>query len=339
MSNPIRVGIVAASSVVPVAEFNVGLLYLREQGFDVTVHPQVLTHHFTFAGEDEARAGALVDFAHDSRFDVIWMARGGYGASRLLPILDRLTRERGRPKKRKLLIGYSDVTVLHNFVQNNWGWATLHAPMPAASSFSRLKPEEWRAILACVRGERTQFAWQQTQLEYVTSQPERAIEAELVGGNLSLVACVVGTPHAFDVAGKILFLEDVGEKPYRIDRMMTQIVQSGALDKVAAVVLGDFTDCEDEADTCLKPPAPGEDPRVIFENSGERERVNLRKSYSLPEAMQEIFGTIGSQLQIPIVKGLPVGHGPNYSPLPLGARYRLTVDGRLSLLEWDWNKS
>lgn len=336
MNKPVKVGIVAASSVVPVAEVDLGVAYLQDQGFDVTVHPQIREHHFTYAGRDESRAGALMEFAQDDRFDVIWMARGGYGAGRLLPLLDRLTKERGKPKKRKLLIGYSDVTVLHEYVRKNWGWATLHAPMPGSLSFPRLKPQEWNAIAASARGERAKFVWESTQLKYLSNAPSKPIEAELTGGNLSLLACVVGTPYATNAAGKILFLEDVTEKPHRIDRMMVQLAQSGGLDHVAAIVLGDFTDCEDEADQCLQPLPPGEDPRSILKDLEKRPKINLRKVYALNEVIDEIFIPLGKQLNIPIAAGLPVGHGPNYSPLPLGARYRLTETGNLSLLKWDW---
>src|SRR3954466_4962539 len=97
MRTPVRIGIVAASSVVPKAEFDLGVAHLRDNGFDVSVHEHVFEQHFTYAGNDQRRAGGLFEFAIDDRFDVIWLARGGYGATRLLPILDRLTAERGSP--------------------------------------------------------------------------------------------------------------------------------------------------------------------------------------------------------------------------------------------------
>src|SRR4051794_8258231 len=108
------VGIVAASSPVPQVEFLRGLERLREFGFVPIVHEQVPKQHFTFAGSDEERAGALYSYAKDPRFYVIWTARGGYGAQRLLPMLDDLTSQHGVPPK-KLLVGYSDVTVLHEY--------------------------------------------------------------------------------------------------------------------------------------------------------------------------------------------------------------------------------
>src|SRR3954463_15490512 len=125
MPQSIQVGIVAASSVVPALEFELGIGHLRSLGYDVTVHPDVLAQHFTFAGTDAQRAAALFDYASDDRFNVIWTARGGYGAGRLLPLLDELTAKHGRPPAGKLLVGYSDVTVLHEYARTRWDWSTL----------------------------------------------------------------------------------------------------------------------------------------------------------------------------------------------------------------------
>src|SRR4051794_2245356 len=117
----LRVGIFAASSPVPEIEFAAGIDHLRASGFEPVVHAQVPKQHFTFAGPDEERAGAIYEYATDPSIDVLWAARGGYGAGRLLPILDRLTAERGVPPQRKLLVGYSDVTVLHEYARTRWG--------------------------------------------------------------------------------------------------------------------------------------------------------------------------------------------------------------------------
>jgi len=151
-----KVGIFAASSAVPMFEFERGINHLRATGFDPVVHAQVPTQHFTFAGRDDERAAAIYEYATDPNVSVLWAARGGYGAGRLLPLLDDLTAQCGAPPRGKLLVGYSDVTVLHEFVRQRWGWSTLHAPMPAASNFSTLEanlarmervPIEWIGLI------------------------------------------------------------------------------------------------------------------------------------------------------------------------------------------------
>lgn len=319
MTDTIPVGIFAASSVVPQVEFAAGVEHLRANGFDPRIQAQVANEHFMFAGNDVERATAIYDLAIDPKIPVLWAARGGYGAARLIPQLKHLTVKLGGPTQKKLLVGYSDVTVLHEFVRREWGWHTLHAPMPAASHFATLDPAEWRAIVGYVRGEGpVDPPWQHATLRWITQPPKKTIQAELIGGNLSLWASMAGTPVAQPAKGKILFLEDVDEPMYRVDRMVTQLDQSGALKKAAAVVLGDFTRCKDENIQCLARP-------------GSDEKKPLRKVYEQAEAFQRIFN-----LGVPVAADLPVGHGPRYAPLPLGARYELTPAGNLRLLEWSW---
>ena len=310
MNKAIPIGIVAASGVVPQVELERGLGRLRESGFDPHVHEQVAKQSFTFAGNDEERAGAFYAYAKDPRFFILWMARGGYGAGRLLPLLDDLTNGHGTPPT-KLLVGYSDVTVLHEYVRSRWGWSTLHAPMPADSSFTRINAGEWQSIIDYVTGKRAAGPWEQTPLTWLTAPPSGPIERELIGGNLSLMASLRGTPYAGAGGSRIIFLEDVHEAFYRIDRKMMQLEQSGLLHHAAAIVLGDFTDCQDET-------------------------RSARKVYSMDEAWEEIFGKLGKRLGIPVAKGLGVGHGPSFAPLPLGATYELSPSGSIKLLKWDW---
>jgi muramoyltetrapeptide carboxypeptidase len=298
--------------------------HLRVHGFDPVVHAQVPKQHFTFAGADEERATAFYDYASDPALPVLWAARGGYGAGRLLPMLDQLTKHRGIPPK-KLLVGYSDVTVLHEFVRNAWGWSTLHAPMPAAANFSTLDAAEFAAIVAYVRGEHADAPWAHQPLAWLTDPPAAPVRAELIGGNLSMWQTLAGTPWQPGAAGKILFFEDLGEPFYRIDRMVTHLVQARMLDGAAAIVLGDFCNCRDEDNQC-------------WANAEGTEKKSLRRTFSEREAFDEIFGMVGRRLGIPIAYGLPVGHGPHFAPLPLGAMYELDRRDRLQLLKWDWIK-
>ena len=144
MNAPLPVGIFAASSIVPQIEFAAGVEHLRTNGFEPRVESQVLDAKFLWPGTDLERAEAIYRLATDPAINILWAARGGYGAGRIIPILDQLTRERGAPPARKLLIGYSDVTVLHEFVRTRWNWHTLHAPMPAAADFPTLDAAEWQ---------------------------------------------------------------------------------------------------------------------------------------------------------------------------------------------------
>src|SRR5262249_25846424 len=131
------------------------------------------------------------------------------------------------------------------------------------------------------------------------------------------------TPYApIASPGRIIFLEDIDEAPYRIDRMATQLLQSGVFHGSIAIVLGDFTNCRDEPAQVLSPDGAA--------------KVPLRPKIDVIQAMRETFGSMGERLGIPVAMGLPVGHGPNFAPLPLGAEYTLTPAGTLHLERWNW---
>lgn len=338
MNKTWRVGVVAPCSAVPALEFSVGEKHLRELGFDLKVHPQVMERHFTYAGTDASRAAAFYEYAMDPNLDIIWSARGGYGATRLLRHLDRLTAERGKPKPGKLLIGYSDMTVLNEYCRHQWGWSTLHCPMPAAANFTRMSDSEWHNILALVRGQWLDYPATDAPLQPLANAATQTIRAELVGGNLSLWAAMTGTKHAPTPAkGRILFLEDIDEAFYRLDRMMTQIRDAGLLDGAVAILLGDFTNCKDESNTSLAP-CQGEALQKALADPYNSPRIPLRKTHSYEEGIEEIFTTLARDMNIPLYQGLKVGHGPNFHPLPLGATYELSPDHRLKLTSWSWTQ-
>jgi muramoyltetrapeptide carboxypeptidase len=156
--------------------------------------------------------------------------------------------------------------------------------------------------------------WGRWQLRWIGTPAEQVIDAILIGGNLSVWNSLTGTPYAESAVGRILFLEDIDEPPYRIDRLVTQLRLSGRLDGVAAIVLGGFTDCEDRVSQVMSPVDPSQ-------------RVPLRRSFTIDEALDFSFGQLG----IPVAAGLPVGHGQHPTPLPLGEKYRLRQDGVMTL--------
>src|SRR5690242_4073923 len=166
-----RIGIVAPSSAVGQVELAAGADHLRSLGLDVILHPQCLRQHYTFAGTDVERAQAFYDFASDQTIDALWAAGGGYGATRLLPLLDNLSDEFGTPPQ-KLLVGYSDITVLHEYVRSRWNWATLHCPMPSASNFAKIDARHLAAAIAYVnRRKPTDDPWSSRSLNFLVNAP------------------------------------------------------------------------------------------------------------------------------------------------------------------------
>ncbi len=325
---PIPVSVCAPSSATGSVELRLGLQRLRAGGFEPIVHAETLARHFLSAGTDEQRGRALIESVMDPRTQIIWCARGGYGAGRLMPMLQAIA-DQGVVPPRKLLVGYSDIAPLHEFVRERWGWSTLHAPMVTVT---RTGPgeAEWHATCELIRRRRPSLGYESTRLRWWANAPAEPIEAELVGGNLSLWTTLAGTPWQPRGAGRILFLEDIAEKLYRIDRYVVQLDQAGMFRDCAAIVLGDFTNCDDESNQALLET----DSNLIDWET--HPRVPLRRTWGLEEGLKEIFIRVAGKYDVPLAAGLPVGHGPNYWPLPLGAKYRIGLDGSVALRSWDW---
>lgn len=319
----LQIGVCAPSSMVAPLELQKGLKAIESWGVDLRVHAQSLKRELFFAGSDAERADAVWQLAQDPELDVVWSARGGYGSARILELLEERTRATPLKLERpKLWIGYSDSTALLEFVRTRWGMATLHAEMPGTPKFFAQTPGELKALQSLIRhGAKRPLT---LPFEKTILKPYRAlasaIRAPLVGGNLSVIVSLIGTPHALDVRDKILFLEDIDESLYRLDRLVTQALSSGAWRGARALVLGEFTACQDRV------PLVGGKP--------------LRSIIPTARGLRAVFSRVGERLGIPVVTGLPVGHGPKHCPLPLGAEYELapTAQGRaqLTLRKWSW---
>jgi muramoyltetrapeptide carboxypeptidase len=325
------IGIIAPSSRVPKVELKLGVELLEKEGFQVKVHKQCSRHHRYFAGTDEERAQAFMDFALDPEIDVIWGARGGYGAGRLLPMLQKA----GVPKN-KLFVGYSDATALFEFVRGEWGWSVLHASMPGLRSFFKLTPAEWKSLIAFIRKTPQTQPWGKLKLKKV-SGPGESVQGELIGGNLTVWGSLAGSPYFARGVGKILFFEDVSEYPYRIDRVLNQIELAGGFEGAKAIVLGDFLDCQDSVPMALKKmPKKGlKDPSI--KNPKPRDLEPLRKTLNEGKLVPELFKEIGEKYNLPVFSGFPAGHGPGHFSLPIGATYTITAEGMISLSKWSWS--
>lgn len=313
----LRIGILAPSSVVPAEELQLGVDYLKNQGFEVVVHPTVLGQDYFYPANDEARAAAFLEYAMSKEIDALWFARGGYGATHLLPLLKKATAKK-KPKK-KILLGYSDATALLEFTRIHWGWNTIHAPMPSSKTFTLLKDSEWKSLVEQIEFARGKKPKKMEGSNFSDLKPiylpknsaKKKISAPIVGGNFSVWNSMIGTPYAGNTKGKILFLEDVQENIARLNRMIHHLEQSGGFKGVKAIVLGDFLDCNDTVMKINHQP--------------------IRKLYPSDEALDYIFRLLGDRLQIPIWKNVPAGHGPNYHSITLGKKYTLSPNGTLSL--------
>ncbi len=272
-----RVAVIAPSSPFDVAAFEVGVARLRTR-YDVTFRDDLLSKSGYFAGDDARRHAELDAALADPDVRAIVAARGGYGAARLLARLDVAAVRAAR----KLLVGFSDVTALHALWARA-GVRSLHATMVCGLGADGRTDRELARWIGAAEGE---IPPEIRGLQPLTRAVRRAT-GPLLGGNLAVLAALVGTPHLPPLDGAVLFLEDVGERPYRVDRMLTHLRLAGVLERVAAVVLGTFTDA-----------APGRDGVTVDD---------------------AIAGCLAG-LDVPVLAGVPAGHVADNLELPLGAR-------------------
>lgn len=276
--------VVAPSGPFDRERFEAGVEWLRQR-YEVRFDEAIFTRQGYLAGDDERRLNELFEALVTPSVDAVLCARGGYGSTRLLPKLDHVTVANAN----KLLVGFSDATALHAL----WARAnvrSLHAPM--VSALATASDEVRKLWCDTLEGRSAGRHWDLETVVFGSG------EGAFFGGNLAVLAALLGTPYAPDVSGKILFLEDVGERPYRIDRMLTSLLQAGWFDDCAGVVLGAFTEGE-----------AGDD------------------GTTTEDVLRERLG----ELSVPVVSGLPAGHIDENTPLLFGAAARI-AGGEFSLV-------
>ena len=290
------IGIAGPASPVTQSDFSVMQTRLHNMGYNVKFANHALKNYGTFAGNDEERAADIMAMFHDDEVKAILCLRGGYGSAR---ILDKLDYEwiKAHPK---LLIGYSDITSLHVALNQKAGLVTAHAPMAIVLNNPAMDNYSLEQLIAGIQnnaaiGEVT--LPQGTELKTVVSGNA---QGRIIGGNLTNIAALCGTPYELKGEGNILFIEETDEYSYNIDRMLQQLYQNGLLTSVNGIVYGDFTDCPtDDGD------------------------------FSTTEVLNYYAKLSGK----PVIKGLPAGHGRHNMFLPLGvsATLKANINGKASL--------
>jgi len=263
-------------------------------GWEPVPGEHVRKRHGYLSAPDPDRAADLNAALADDSVDAVWCLRGGYGVMRILDAVDWSALER-RPRP---VIGFSDNTALHLGLQR-LGIVSFHGPHPATEALTGFSADGLlRALTSTDAAGVLPFPGDGARAEAITGG---AAEGRLVGGNLSLVAATLGTPYAIDARGAILFLEEVGEAPYRVDRLLSQLRLAGVLDGVTGIALGGFTETGVDEDS----------PGVL-------------------DVLRDLLGGRG----VPVAHGFPFGHVDDNWTLPVGARARLDADaGTLELLE------
>jgi len=267
---------------------------LRTWGYTVRIGATLGGHSGNyFSGTDEERLNDLQQALDDPSVKAILCGRGGYGLSRIIDKID-FTRFQESPK---WIIGFSDVTVLHAHIYSNYKIATLHAPMAGAFNEGGAEGEFVASLRHALEGKKAKY----THDVHPLNRRGEAV-GPLVGGNLSILAHLSGTPSEIKTKGKILFLEDIGEYLYNVDRMLYQLRRNGRLDKLAGLVIGGFTDMKDTT------------------------RPFGRDVYEL------IHDVVGAY-DYPVCFGFPVSHEKQNYALKHGEGYKLKVSRHKVTLE------
>ena len=286
-----RIGVVAPAGCVEPDALLKGVQVIRNQGFEVELSSRIFDSKGYLAGDERNRADDLINFFQRSDIHAIFCARGGFGSAQLLPFL---IQSNFRPSP-KIFAGYSDITILLNWLRHQFGLVTFHAPMVAMELAHGVNERTGEAFWGLLTGHKSE--WQVDLGEMI--RPGKT-EGEVMGGCLSVVVTTLGTPYEIQTDGKLLFLEDVGERPYRIERMLTHLKMAGKLDHLAGLVFGDFTNCEAEG----------------------------------PRSVLPIIAEMFAQAPYPVLTGMPAGHGSEHITLPFGVRMILDGYSRtLSLVE------
>lgn len=297
------IGIVAPASPTDLGALQAGVDKLREAGFEVVLAPSVTSpgRGYLAGGSDEERARDLNDFFADPNIHGILSARGGYGCLRLLPYLD-FDAVRQNPK---WFGGFSDITTLLQAFEAEARLVTFHCPMAEAGAASN----EWNTSWLLQGLTSTQplgtIAWPDAgDGPHPRTFVDGVARGRTGGGNLMLVAMNLGTRWELDFHNRILFLEDVGEEPYRMDRMLAQLLAHGGIKEVAGIVFG-------HSPTCERPPVG-------------------KPSLDLFDVIEDLLVPLGK----PLFYGFPCGHSQYRATIPMGVEAEIDAStGTLTLLE------
>jgi len=286
-----KVAIVCPAKKLP-TDINSAIATLEEWGLEVVVGETVTASYHQFAGNDALRTSDLQRYLDDPEIKAVIAGRGGYGTIRIIDALDFST----FAENPKWIVGFSDITVLLSHIHARYGIQCLHGQMPY--TFTDSTPEGLASLKTALFGGELAY---QAQNNLVVINRSGEAEGELIGGNLTLLIMLQGSASEMDYTDKILFIEDVGEHEYSVDRMMRMLKRSGKLNKLKGLIVGAFNEFEIES--------------IPFGQSPE-----------------EVIWDIVKEYDYPVCFGFPVGHIDDNRAMVLGRKVKLTVGPTLTKL-------
>lgn len=247
-----------------------------------------------YANTDEKRFEHLKNALLNKNSKGVWCLLGGYGANRLIPMLSQIT----PPPDPKIFIGFSDITALHIFLQNQWGWVTIHGPSGVQASQDKVAAESVALLKHILFDKNYKLSYQDIVPLNVLAEKRNVINAPMIGGNLHLIQVSLGTSWQINAQDKILFIEDINERAYRIDRVLAHLEQAGILKQAKAILFGDFVD------------------------KGEPDGKFL---------VQDALNDFAKECLLPVLQIRNVGHGTANHPILLGSQVKLKMGDSYSL--------
>lgn len=280
------IAIISPSGVVDRDVILKAVVILKASGFNVVMGENVFRQNGCFAGSDRERLSDLQHATDDPKVRAVFCSRGGYGISRIIDRVDFSSLK----ENPKWYVGFSDITVLHLWLNRLCGIVSLHAEMPLNYSNPKKTPESYSSVIKALKGEPETITWKSSH------QATVSVRGPLIGGNLSLIYSLTGTPAEPDTDGTVLFIEEVGEYYYHLDRMMTSLRLTGKLNNLAAMIVGGMEKMEQG--------------NVTYNKSAE-----------------EIILDIAGHYNYPIIFNFPAGHISDNRAVYMGREAVVTQNG------------
>jgi len=293
-----KIAIISPAGSVEPTQLEKGIEMIKSKGFEPVLGEHLYTkfsNGYNYAGTEDQRLKDMNWALNDSEISAVWASRGGYGCQHLLHGLNL----KEFSKNPKWYIGYSDNTVIQSFLLKK-GFASIHAQTIKTSSFG-VTEESYDLIFDILKGKSPKYSLESSQFN-----KKGNIEGELIGGNLALIYALLGTKYSFDFKDKILFIEDIGENFYALDRMMMSLELAGVFTKIKGLIVGGMTNMGDEND-------------------------NKQYEESFDEFANKLISDRISKYNFPAVFDFPNGHIKDNRPLIIGGEVSLKIGEKTSL--------
>ncbi len=274
------IGVIAPAGKIELSDLRHGIAFLEQSGFRVVLGKHTQKNHRYFAGSDQERADDFLEMMQDDRVDAVFCARGGSGSARIIPYIDRL-----KTLPPKIFVGCSDITTLLIYLSQRHGFVTFHGPMVTTQfGFGTPPYPPFEYLVKVLSGENVEM-----RAPGLIALKQGFADGILTGGCLTLICTTIGTHYEIDTADRILFIEDISEAPYKIDRMLHYLKTLKKFDHIRGLIIGQMDHCD---------------------------------SALLPEIILEIC----SDFDFPILFSFPSGHGESLFTLPFGAPVRMNAN-------------